>query len=79
MNVNTVFDNLTNNYLRFVLAEQRYFGIRDEATNHQRKKKANDKITHNAIIFEHEYFLIDITHSKKNFFSLVFNHECIVW
>ena len=43
------------------------------------KKKANDKIAHNAIIFEHEYFLIDITHSKKNFFSLVFNHECIVW
>ena len=79
MNVNTVFDNLTNNYLRFVLAEQRYFVIRDEATNHQRKKKkANDKIAHNAIIFEHGYFLIDITHSKK-FFSLVFNHECIVW
>ena len=39
MNVNTVFDNVTNNYLRFVLAEQRYFVIRDEATNHQRKKK----------------------------------------
>ena len=39
MKVNTVFDNLTNNYLRFVLAEQRYFVIRDEATNHQRKKK----------------------------------------
>ena len=69
MNVNTVFDNHTNIYLRFVLAEQRYFVIRDEATNHQRKKeKANDKIAHNAIIFEHGYFLIDITHSKKIFF-----------
>ena len=39
MNVNTVFDNHTNIYLRFVLAEQRYFVIRDETTNHQRKKK----------------------------------------
>ena len=69
MNVNTVFDNLTNNYLRFVLAEQRYFVIRDEATNHQRKKKkANDKIVHNAIIFEHGYFFVDITQLKKIFF-----------
>lgn len=51
MNVNTVFDNLTNNN-----------------NNKQRKKKANDKIAHNAIIFEHGYFLIDITHSKKIFF-----------
>ena len=75
MNVNTVFDNLTNNYLRFVLAEQRYFVIRDEATNHQRKKKKkkkdNNKIAHNAIIFEHGYFLIDITHSKKIFFLTI--------
>ena len=43
--------------------------LRDEATNHQKKKKkANEKIAHNPIIFEHGYFLIDITHSKKKFF-----------
>ena len=37
----------------------------------KKKKKANDKIAHNAIIFEHGYFLIDITHSKKIFFLTI--------
>ena len=45
MNVNTVFDNLTNNYLRFVLAEQRYFVIRDEErTTKEKKKKLTTKL-----------------------------------
>ena len=39
-----------------------------QRTTKEKKKKANDKIAHNAIIFEHGYFLIDITQLKKKFF-----------
>ena len=71
MNVNTVFDNLTNNYLRFVLAEQRYFVIRDEATNHQKKKKKKKLTTKLHIMLSSlnmDIFWL-ILHTQKKFFS----------